>query len=160
MKKLFIIGCLIWMILSLTAFAQGKAVTDTVRTSGGTLKITFIGHGTLMFAFEGMVIHVDPWSRLADYTKLPKADMILITHHHRDHLDQVAVERLLTKKTALVLTETCSKKIKGGVVMKNGDLKTVKGLKIEAVPAYNLVHMRGEGIPYHPKGQGNGYIIT
>lgn len=160
MKKLLVIGGLIWMIFSLTVSAREKAETDTVKTSGGALKITFIGHGTLMFTFEGLVIHVDPWSRLADYAKLPKADIILITHHHRDHLDPVAVKRLLAKKTALVLTETCSKKIKGGVVMKNGDLKTIKGLKIEAVPAYNLVHMRSEGIPYHPKGQGNGYVIT
>ena len=44
--------------------------------------------------------------------------------------------------------------------MNNGDVKNVKGLKIEAVPAYNLVHMRSEGVPFHPKGIGNGYVIT
>ena len=44
--------------------------------------------------------------------------------------------------------------------MKNGDVKTVQGFKIEAVPAYNLVHMRSKGVPYHPKGVGNGYVIT
>jgi L-ascorbate metabolism protein UlaG (beta-lactamase superfamily) len=44
--------------------------------------------------------------------------------------------------------------------MNNGDVKTVGGLKIEAVPAYNLVHMRSPGVPFHPKGAGNGYIIT
>ena len=44
--------------------------------------------------------------------------------------------------------------------MKNGDVKTIGGLKIEAVPAYNLVHKRPNGSPYHPKGSGNGYIIT
>ena len=44
--------------------------------------------------------------------------------------------------------------------MMNGDVKTVEGLKIEAVPAYNLVHKRDTGQPFHPKGVGNGYIIT
>ncbi len=44
--------------------------------------------------------------------------------------------------------------------MQNGDTKTVQGLKIEAVPAYNLVHMRSAGVPYHPPGIGNGYVIT
>jgi L-ascorbate metabolism protein UlaG (beta-lactamase superfamily) len=44
--------------------------------------------------------------------------------------------------------------------MNNGDIKTIEGLKIEAVPAYNLVHMRSEGVPFHPKGVGNGYVIT
>ncbi len=160
MGKLFLVVGFASVMFAFTAFAQENYETDSIKTSAGNLEITFIGHGTLMFTFGGTVIHVDPWSRLADYSKMPKADIILLTHHHRDHLDQVAVERLLTEKTILILTETCSEKIKGGVVMKNGDLKTEKGLKIEAVPAYNLVHMRSEGIPFHPKGVGNGYVIT
>ena len=44
--------------------------------------------------------------------------------------------------------------------MNNGDVKTVQGLKIEAVPAYNIVHMRSKETPFHPKGIGNGYVIT
>jgi L-ascorbate metabolism protein UlaG (beta-lactamase superfamily) len=44
--------------------------------------------------------------------------------------------------------------------MKNGDVQTIEGLKIEAVPAYNLVHMRNAGVPFHPKGVGNGYVLT
>ena len=57
--------------------------TDVIPTASGDLKITFIGHGTLMFTFGGKVIHVDPWSQLADYGMLPKADLVLITHEHR-----------------------------------------------------------------------------
>ncbi len=44
--------------------------------------------------------------------------------------------------------------------MKNGDVREVHGLKIEAVPAYNILHQRSPGKPYHPKGDGNGYVIT
>ena len=44
--------------------------------------------------------------------------------------------------------------------MQNGDVRTVGGLKIEAVPAYNIVHKRSSGQPFHPKGIGNGYVIT
>jgi L-ascorbate metabolism protein UlaG (beta-lactamase superfamily) len=113
-----------------------------------------------MFTFGGKVIHVDPWSKMADYTKLPKADIILLTHHHGDHLDTKALDTLRTEKTTVVLTETCAAKVKGGVVMNNGDVKTLQGLKIEAVPAYNIVHMRSKGTPFHPKGNGNGYVIT
>ena len=160
MVKLFLVVGFVCVMFAFTAFAQENFETDSIKTSAGNLEITFIGHGTLMFTFGGIVIHVDPWGRLADYSKMPKADIILLTHHHRDHLDSVAVERLLTEKTTLILTETCSKKIKGGVVMKNGDLKTEKGLKIEAVPAYNLIHMRSLGVPFHPKGVVNGYVIT
>jgi L-ascorbate metabolism protein UlaG (beta-lactamase superfamily) len=60
----------------------------------------------------------------------------------------------------VVLTEACSKQVKNGIIMKNGEVQTVNGLKIEAIPAYNLVHKRDNGQPFHPKGVGNGYIIT
>ena len=133
---------------------------DTFKTSAGDLKITFIGHGTLMFTFGGKIIHVDPYSDVADYTKLPKADMILLTHEHGDHLDSKALGAVHTEKSVVVLTETCAKQIQGGIVMKNGDVKTIEGLKIEAVPAYNILHKRPEGQPFHPKGIGNGYVIT
>ncbi|MGD2185282.1 MAG: MBL fold metallo-hydrolase [Desulfobacterales bacterium] len=133
---------------------------DIVKTAEGDLEMTFIGHGTLMFTFSGKVIHIDPFSRLADYSKLPQADMIFLTHAHRDHLDLKALEFLRTEKTVLVLNEKCARQVKGGIIMHNGDVKTIEGLKTEAVPAYNLVHMRSEGVPYHPKGDGNGYVIT
>jgi len=123
-------------------------------------EITFIGHGTLMFRQGATVIHVDPWGQLADYGKLPKADLVLITHEHRDHLDLQAIEAVRKDSTVIVAPETAAKQIKGAVVMKNGDVKTILGIPVEAVPAYNLVHMRSPGTPYHPKGAGNGYIIT
>ena len=158
-KMLFLVS----LLVGLTAFgvaAQENFETDILKTGMGDLKITFIGHGSLMFTYRGVVIHVDPFSRLADYSKLPKAELILITHEHGDHLDPKALARVRTPNTIVILTETCAKTIKGGIVMHNGDVQTVGGLQIEAVPAYNLVHMRSEGVPYHPKGIGNGYVIT
>lgn len=139
--------------------------TDTIATSRGDLKITFIGHGTLMFRLGELVVHVDPVGRYADYRRMPKAGVILVTHEHGDHLDVKAIDQIATKDTVLVLTEACAKRIgrgtvKKGTLMNNSEAKTIKGLKIEAVPAYNVVHMRGPGRPYHPKGAGNGYVIT
>jgi len=160
MKRLLVLACILVVILAFTVVAQEKFETDIIKTSAGNLEITFIGRGTLMFTFGGKVIHVDPWTKLADYTKLPKADIIFLTHHHRDHLDVKALDTLRTEKTTVVLTETCAAKVKGGVVMNNGNVKTLQGLKIEAVPAYNIVHMRSKGKPFHPKGNGNGYVIT
>ena len=160
MEKLFFWIPVFMVLFALNAAAQEGLETDTIKTSAGDLKITFLGHGTLMFTFGGRVIHVDPVSKEADYTKLPKADLIMITHQHGDHLDLKAVDMVRTEKTMVVLTEACAPQVKGGTVMKNGDVQTIGGLKIEAVPAYNLVHMRSEGKPFHPKGEGNGYVIT
>ena len=160
MERLVLSACFLLMALVTLAVAQEKFETDTIKTSAGDLKITFVGHGTLMFTFGGKVIHVDPVSREADYTTLPKAHLILVTHHHRDHLDAKALDILRTEDTQLILTEISAQQVKGGLVMKNGEVKNVGGLKIEAVPAYNLVHMQSEDKPFHPKGEGNGYVIT
>ena len=133
---------------------------DTIQTNAGDLEITFIGHGTLMLTFNEKILHVDPWSQFTDYANMPKADIILITHEHHDHLDPKAIEDVRTENTTLILTQICANQIKGGIVMKNGNEETIDGIKIEAVPAYNIEHMRSPGTPYHPKGDGNGYIIT
>jgi len=148
------------MTCAVALSAETEFETDTISTSKGDLQITFIGHGTLMFEFGGMVIHVDPVSRYADYSKMPKADVVLVTHEHGDHLDKETIEKIATEDTVVVLTEACKERGQAGEVMKNGDVKNVKGLKIEAVPAYNIVHMRGPERPFHPKGAGNGYVIT
>ena len=140
--------------------AEKKFEEDVIKTKTGDLKITFIGHGTLMFGYGGKVIHVDPVSREADYSKMPKGDLILITHEHGDHLDPKALSKIRTEQTKLVLTKACAEKVAGGIVMKNGDVQKVAGLKIEAVPAYNIVRKRSSGQPFHPKGRGNGYVVT
>jgi L-ascorbate metabolism protein UlaG (beta-lactamase superfamily) len=160
MKKLLLLTTLFIAAFVGYAVAQEGFEADVLKTSAGELKITFIDHGTLMFAFGGKIIHVDPVSKEADYNKLPKGDLVLLTHHHGDHLDMKALQILSTEKTVLVLTEACAHQVKVGVVMKNGDVKMIGGVQIEAVPAYNIVHMRSEGKPFHPKGEGNGYVIT
>jgi len=160
MSKLMIM----FVILSFGFFFLVAALKDyeqdIIKTSEGDLKITFIGHGTLMFIFGDKVIHVDPVGSEADYSQFPKADLILVTHEHSDHLDAAAINILRTEKTDLIYTEKCAEKFKGGIIIKNGETKTFQGIQIEALPAYNIVHMRSPGVPFHSKGQGNGYLIT
>jgi L-ascorbate metabolism protein UlaG (beta-lactamase superfamily) len=159
MKTLVLTAALL-LITPFSGLAQQDFVKDTIKTTAGNLEITFIGHGTLMFAFDGKIIHMDPFGKLADYSKLPKADMIFLTHNHRDHLDPKALALLRTEKTIIVLPEKSAESVKGGTIMRNGDVVELEGLKIEAMPAYNLVHMRSKGMPFHPKGAGNGYVVT
>lgn len=139
---------------------QTQFETDVLPTSAGDLSITFLGHGSLLMVFKGMNIYVDVFGEVADYSKLPKADLVFLTHEHFDHLDPKALASIQTEKTVLVYAETCRQMVKGGIVMRNGDSQTVAGIPVEAVAAYNLVHKRPSGDPFHPKGCGNGYILT
>jgi L-ascorbate metabolism protein UlaG (beta-lactamase superfamily) len=137
-----------------------KFETDTLETAGEELKITLLGHGSLLFTYAEKRIYVDPFSRVADYSTLPKADIVLITHEHRDHLDPEALAHVRTDVTDVICTECCARQIEGGTVMRNGDVTVVQGLRVEAIPAYNLVHKRESGDPFHPCGDGNGYVVT
>jgi L-ascorbate metabolism protein UlaG (beta-lactamase superfamily) len=140
--------------------AKAQFQEDVIPTSEGDLTLTFVGHGTLMFRFGEQVIHIDPVGREADYGAMPDADLILITHEHGDHLDSDAIAQIRKPATQIVVSASCEGQMEGAQVMSNGETTTVSGLKVEAVPAYNLVHMRSPGAPYHPKGNGNGYVVT
>ncbi len=142
---------------------DNEFASDTIKTSGGDLIITFIGHGTLMFGYNGMVIHVDPTMQQADYATMPEADLVLVTHNHGDHLDPVALGHIVKEGCPVVMTQTCFDQLenfKGAVIMKNGDRQILKGIPVEALPAYNIEHKRPDGEPYHPKGVGNAYVLT
>lgn len=156
MKRLIIFLCSV-LLMTTPAISQNQFEKDTFDTQSGKLTIHFIGHGTLMFKLQNKIIHVDPWSQLAEYKKLPKADIILITHQHQDHLDTNAIGMISKKSTQIILTATTYNVLMKGTIMKNGDKKTIDGIEIEAVPAYNTTAGREK---YHPKGRDNGYILT
>jgi L-ascorbate metabolism protein UlaG (beta-lactamase superfamily) len=99
----------------------------------------------------------------ADYSKLPDADLVLITHHHGDHLDIKAIKEIHKSETEIILTPTAKDMIEADdmelMVMKNGDSKKTQGINIIAIPSYNIVHKRDNGEVFHPKGVGNAYIL-
>ena len=140
----------------------GQYESDVIQTSEGELEMFFIGHGTLMFKYNDLVIHIDPVMREADYATLPDADLVLVTHEHGDHLDMTAIGHIMKEDTKVVMTEKCMEQLEDlkAIVMSNGDEETLYGIRISALPAYNIIHTRSNGNPYHPKGVGNGYILS
>jgi L-ascorbate metabolism protein UlaG (beta-lactamase superfamily) len=142
------------VVAASAGFAQKRFQEDVIKTSGGDVTITCIGHGTIMLAYAGKVIHIDPVSMYADYATLPKADLILITHEHGDHLDAKAIQAASSAGTTVIINPGSAKALPNATIMKNGDTKSVAGITIEAVPAYNLEKA------FHPKGNGNGYVLT
>lgn len=134
--------------------------SDVIKTPEGDLVVSFLGHASLMLSWKDKIIHVDPVSCEANYRMLPGADMILITHDHDDHMDLNAVNCVKTATVKIIGTSGVEKHLHGIIVMKNGETRTVDGINIEAVPAYNMKHMRAPGMPFHPRGIGNGYVVT
>ena len=145
---------LVFLMAASGLFSETGFPEDTFPAAPLGLKLTFLGHATFMIAWGETVIHVDPVGQYADYSMLPKADIVLVTHEHFDHLDPDAIKAIRKADTEVVLTKNCFAKVPGATVMKNGESRTAKGVGIDAVPAYNLSKT------FHPKGIGNGYVLT
>lgn len=163
--KLLFLLILAMSLLPLNSSAQSDYEHDSFESSVGSLELWFIGHGTLMFKAGDIVIHIDPVRREGDYDILPGADLVLITHSHGDHLDPKALEMICDDKTRVICNTGSADKIEDPVILGNGDsidLEPVFGfsLRVDAVPAYNIKHERSPGNPFHPKGVGNGYVLT
>ena len=150
--------------------AAGKTIQaevyecDEFRTPNSmSVKLNALVHASIWIEAGDKQIFVDPVSHLGnrsiDYTTMPTADFILITHEHHDHLDKEAIHNLSHELSAQVIANKTSAEILGrGIVMANGDKRQLTdNISIEAVPAYNTT----EGhLQFHPKGRDNGYILT
>lgn len=154
-----VICMMVLLLASLSSHAQYWQ-KDTLTTSKGNLEIEVVGHCFLHFTYNRMNIYVDPIPNVADMTRLPKADLILITHDHRDHLNTDAIEFLSKPGTMVVASKSCIPKMNVGHFLDNGMQITYNDIYIKAVAAYNVVNLRPDDIPFHPKGDGNGYFMV
>ena len=87
--------------------------SDEVQINGRNLKLTFFAHASIAIEYEGRVIYVDPVKENAEYDKLPKADMILVTHSHYDHFDMAAIEAVQKEDTRILLDKTSAEVLFG-----------------------------------------------
>jgi L-ascorbate metabolism protein UlaG (beta-lactamase superfamily) len=140
------------------AAPPGPQVTDTLETSAGALRIIPIHHGTLALELGETTIVVDPWSK-APGGWLPKADLVLLTDHHPDHLDPAAIQAVRKEGTVFVAPKVVVDKLPEAKPLANGQEITELGIKIRAVPMYNLKRGPEPGKLYHDKGRGNGYVL-
>lgn len=123
---------------------------------GGDIVFHLFGHASVAVEYDGHTVYIDPVGAEADYRKLPKADVILVTHAHSDHFDPKAVEALRQPSTVVIANHIVAAACRGAVEMLNGDqLSPAEWLKVEAVEAYNMVRTQ-----YHPRGRDNGYLLT
>lgn len=133
--------------------SQGSSLQE------GDVTITPIMHASFQLEHNGKVIQVDPTGQ-GNYSAAKQADLILVTDIHGDHLDPAAIARIRKQGAPVVAPAAAAEKIENPTVMANGESKTVAGVRIEAVPMYNLERGPSAGQLFHTKGRGNGYILT
>ena len=157
-----IICCIALACMTALGCRAAQKVDEYTTQSGKKVTITCIKHASMEINFDGVEIQVDPvgmWLKPeTDYATFPKANIILITHEHKDHFDREAIHQLRTPATTIYVNQAVFGHFKNGLVMRNGDqVKYADDITIEAVPAYNTTEGREQ---FHPKGRDNGYILT
>jgi L-ascorbate metabolism protein UlaG (beta-lactamase superfamily) len=141
----------VFSVLTTVALAKVVSWIDTY----GDVTITTFTHSDIQLEYGGKVIHIDPWS-VSDLSQAKPADLILITDDVNHHLDPKAIARVRKPGAPVVIAANGRAQVPDGIVMGNGDTREIAGVRIEAIPAYDIKL----GEPYHPKGEANGYIVT
>ena len=134
--------------------------TDELTINGRSLKLTFFAHASVAIEYEGRMIYVDPVEGNAEYERLPKADMILVTHSHYDHFDMKAIEALQQEDTRILLDKTSAEGFGGDcyTMLPGAVAEPFEDIKVEAVAAYNTSEHQ---LQFHPKEREDcGYVIT
>lgn len=132
------------------------------------VEIRKIAHASVLIKTDDKNIYIDPFctdSFQEDikefYEYLEKADILLLTHEHHDHCDPSSFEDMLNEESDILAPESCGGKIdRSYTIVKPGDSNNIQGINVEAVHAYNIKRKRESGEPFHPKGEGVGYVIT
>lgn len=159
-------GILAWKEAGKPVETDSEAETyevDTFTTKNGkTVKTHALVHASMRIEYDGKEIMIDPVTKLGDktidYSAMPKADYIFITHEHFDHLDTAAIKALTGDNTQLITNQRCAETLGYGQIMANGDmLQLADDFTAEAVPAYNTTKDHQQ---FHPKGRNNGFILT
>jgi L-ascorbate metabolism protein UlaG (beta-lactamase superfamily) len=145
---------------SVAAPATGPKRTDSFPTSKGELGVTPIHHATMLLEVAGKAIYVDPVAKDASYVGLPKADIVLVTDIHPDHMDPDGLAMVKKDGTVVVGPPAVGEKMPLTVTLKNGEKKDFGDINVEAVPMYNLTRGPAAGKLFHDKGRGNGYVLA
>jgi L-ascorbate metabolism protein UlaG (beta-lactamase superfamily) len=155
MKLLLMLLCTLFAIVPLARAAD----TQVIPTSAGPVKITPLYHASTLIEAGGKTIYLDP-AKPAKLSGLPKADLILITDIHGDHMDPASIKEVSKAETEILAPPAVVQTVTAAKPMGNGETKNWQGWTIDAVPAYNLKRGPAPGKLFHDKGRGNGYVLT
>ena len=139
--------------------SRAAAQVQTFSSSSGLVKITPLNHASTLIEAGGKTIYLDP-AKPVKFAGLPKADLILITDIHGDHMDPDSIKEISKDDTEIISSAAVSQTVTAAKAIGNGETKSWQGWTIEAIPAYNLKRGPAPGKFFHDKGRGNGYVLT
>lgn len=158
--KAFTIACSVLILLFVSVpIVRAGDDTQTFPTSAGPVKITPLHHASTLIEAGGKIIYLDP-AKPAKFSGLPKADLILITDIHGDHMDPDSIKEVSKAGTDILAPPAVVQTVTTAKPIANGETKTWQAWTIEAIPAYNLKRGPEPGKLFHDKGRGNGYVLT
>jgi L-ascorbate metabolism protein UlaG (beta-lactamase superfamily) len=138
---------------------QGESITSLVRKIDWLRSTHEYGHTCIKIQTDEQVIYLDPVD-LVGIEELPQADIILITHHHPDHLSPRTITALSKESTVVVSSD--SPLITQAIGEANvfalapGEKASLGGLEVEAVAAYgssgHTRELRGLGFAFAING--------
>jgi L-ascorbate metabolism protein UlaG (beta-lactamase superfamily) len=155
----FTLCCALASILGMTTLTHAAAEPQTFSTSAGPVKITPLNHASTLIEAGGKVIYLDP-AKPVKFSGMAKADLILITDIHGDHMDPDSIKEISKSETEIFAPPAVVQTVTTAKPIANGETKTWQSLTIEAIPAYNLKRGPAPGKLFHDKGRGNGYVLT
>ncbi len=159
MRVFLIFSCAILLLLALPFTTHAALGTQMFPTSAGMVKITPLNHASTLIQAGGKTIYLDP-AKPARLFGMPKADLILITDIHGDHMDPDSIKEITKPDTVIISPAAVAQTVTTAKPLANGQSTTWQGWTIEAIPAYNLQRGPEPGKFYHDKGRGNGYVLT
>jgi L-ascorbate metabolism protein UlaG (beta-lactamase superfamily) len=154
-----VVGYILGLLFVLVPIAQAAAEPQVFPTSAGPVKITPLNHASTLIEAAGKIIYLDP-AKPVKFGELPKADLILITDIHGDHMDPDSIKEISKTGTEILAPAAVAQTVTSARPIGSGQMKTWQGWTIEAIPAYNLKRGPGPGKLFHDKGRGNGYVLS
>lgn len=159
MKVILTLCAVVVSLVGPAALAQAEGEPNAFQTSAGLVKITALNHASTLIEAAGKAIYLDP-AKPAKFSGLPKADLILVTDIHGDHMDPDSIKDVSKTETEIFAAPAVVQTVIAARPIANGESKTWQGWTIEAIPAYNLKRGPAAGKLFHDKGRGNGYVLT
>lgn len=161
-KNIFFLACITLSLFSCKNDQKKEIAYSQKEITTRDLKITPISHATAVIDFKNTSMYLDPTGGAEAFSNFKKPDYILITDIHGDHMNLKTLKALNLETSVIIAPKAVAEKlmelkVKEIITIGNGEVKNFDNFKIEAIPMYNL---REEALKFHPKGRGNGYVLT